>query len=283
MAGFLTSEDVRLLLDRSSFLIQEHGKFFNAYFTIRPRHSETPRARQAALAAQFCGDVQREIERIGASHFAGLWCVEGEGDAVVSRIAVSIPTLIGSGELSGLSHLRHWYRQWQIDGMGELEVHLATVGGQESPLRFHWRCVRDMLGGVSDDIMGVDRDANPTAVRVLLKLSAGQREPSLTPLPMVGAAGLLTADQVEGSSSDGMGFLSPTGDNAWDRVFDGWELKEHGDRQLERMARRQQVVDLATAYPDKVARDAEELRLRKGWDPDPRARPRTWSTWWSAE
>lgn len=282
-SGFFTFEDVRQVLDLSSFLVQEHGTFFNAYFTIRPRNSEAPRARQSAVAAQFCRDVQREIERIGGTHFAGLWCVEGDNDAVVSRIAVSIPALIGSGELSGVSHVRHWYRQWESDEIGDLDLHLTSAGDQETPLRFHWRCVRDMLSGIGDDVMGVDRDANPIAVKALLKLSTGQREPSLTPLPMVGAAGLLTAEQVAKASSDGMGFLSSVADNAWERVFDGWELKEHGDRQRERAARRQQLADLAAGYPDEGARVAEELRLRNSWNQDPRARPRSWSTWWSAE
>jgi len=82
----------------------------------------------------------------------------------------------------------------------------------------------------------------------------------------------------------GLKVLSAFNDEAWDRLYDGWELDEHLSRQMHKRVRQAAVEDLQRCYepadtPDKMASMRAELAELHGSWPDKYNRERSWSVW----
>ena len=79
-------------------------------------------------------------------------------------------------------------------------------------------------------------------------------------------------------------FLSAFDDQAWDRLYDGWELDEQLSRQMHRRLRETAVQEVRRRYepadtPEtEASMEAELAELRASW-PDKYARERSWPLW----
>lgn len=283
-SGFLSVDDVKQTLDISSFLLQEHGLHFNAYFEIHPGDGGASRSAQAQLADRFCRDLATELTSIGGAEFAALRTIEGSEDGITARIAVCIPAFIGGEQVSGLNHVRQWYRGWEDEEVDGVEVSLRSREPNQKPLKFHWDVVRDQLDALHPEIRAEDRDRMSRSLRELLRLQpSGRRDAYIAPQPLVRSFGMLAPGAIAAACDYGLSALSPANDRAWSVVFSGWEGDEHEHRRHERATRLQQLAELSRQYEDEEERQREECGLRDSWSSDPHARKRAWSTWWGEE
>ncbi|ODT15215.1 MAG: hypothetical protein ABS35_32200 [Kaistia sp. SCN 65-12] len=150
-AGFLGIEDVRKVLDLSSYLTQEYGLHFNALFVVTPAGDAGEWHEQAGLASGFCAALEREVTRMGTNAFAAMWTIEGTDDGIQTRVAAHIPEFIGVDALDGLQSLRLWRRRWANEHP-EAQATLTTRRQKEKPAAFHWNVVRDMLDALNPSL-----------------------------------------------------------------------------------------------------------------------------------
>jgi hypothetical protein len=275
--GFLHLADVRQILDRASFLPQEHGRYFNAFIVIYPPADGTD-SEQVALVQQFYNELEARMVQAGTSDFAALGTLERNRSGLEAHIAAHTPTPIGADMFNGLQILRSWFKGWKASL--DVNATLSTFDGSEKPAKFHWRAVRDLLGALHPQVEAEDQDGNWRSARMLLKLGRHHRDVAAAPTPLVASTGLLERTAMEAVLRDGPPPLSVFADAAWEMVFTDWEKDEHRDRRRERLRREQQIEGLAGEFKDANVRSRQEQLLRDSWSTDPHDLPRSWPVWW---
>jgi DNA polymerase III subunit gamma/tau len=78
--------------------------------------------------------------------------------------------------------------------------------------------------------------------------------------------------------------LSAFNSRAWKWIRNGWELKEHRDRQRTIEERQRKLAEINRVWDrDQVQQRIEVEKAIKAWPEDPERRARNWQGWWLAK
>ncbi|RQH09474.1 AAA family ATPase [Bradyrhizobium sp. RP6] len=273
---YLTYDQVKDLFNAASFLTQEYGCQFNIRVTVRSRlFGCDTKSEVSKLLSGFAHAFTDRLNKwIGHSHWL---CVqEFEDGAVCSRIIAVGP----QPDSREFKMMQKWFSNWRKNertaGQEEQAITADLTSTQKSArkMKSHWDSVRWLCAGMNP--------AEPIYKRLVLPKSrqAGDlgskrrrhsASESLTP------SGMADAMQHE------MEPLSAFDDEAWDHLYNGWELQEFHDRQKEKGQRQADIHAISRKYPrgdqeQDEKRKREYGELLKSW-PDRYRRPRSWYAW----
>ncbi len=279
---FLTTIEVREIVNRSSFFVQQHGLLFNCAMSIEP-HAETEEAAVLWIRS-FCKELFEAARRSHeASADAAIVLIErGQAQGVYGLIVGRFAVLENS---SGGNWLRQQFAAAEMASGSEgasIDIQLAS-GNEKSRLKLHWKSVLKLCASVHEP--GVSAASGLIRNGILDDLGINKkerREPRPIKPPRLAFYGALQTEILARDQGLRMDFLSAYDDRAFDWVRNGWELDEHRDRRTEAESRELKMQSIRERYRASVERkEAEEGQLQR-WPTDPKRRLRSWTnTWWS--
>ncbi|WP_187278853.1 AAA family ATPase [Methylobacterium sp. WL12] len=285
--GFVTVADVRQIINRASFLIQEHRVFFNIACEIRPvQFGVRDQDDGIALIAAFPEDLARQAAAWGGEHFASLTLLERDALGLVGRVVVYVPrpTPFRPTEVDCLARAEAWARDWrgaEIENDSAL-LFEAAAADEAAALAFHWTSARTLCGGLDPDLEVWDPAS--AGCRPLGKMLKVKPRKSLGPVfghPLVSATGLLSDPAIAAACRNRLEPISAFDDRAWTRIVTGWEREEFEERSATREERERELADMwRKASTDATASRAALEACLEQWPADPRARRRRWRGWW---
>jgi len=290
--AFLSLAHAEAIYNASSFLVQEHGKCFNARLELN--------AQELGLSApdkavEFEQDLLHRLslrlkdwsgDRRSVLHY--VLTHEVNDDAFVTRIVMHIPR-----EPEDLRAAVHEFVQralprhssplvptfpdqrWRAPVVADFALHISLVRElwrSLDPGRTHWNASRKREPLI--DLLGVSSIKRRTAGKLVGRTRRVSSSDSL------GRAAKAAA------TAKRMGLLSAFVDAAWSRIGDGWELAEHAHRTRTREERTGQIARITAAFPPGVSdwqdrtREIEIQSAEEAWPIDPKLRPRSWNVWW---
>ena len=266
-SDFMDRDDVREILNRSSFFVQHHGVMVNAAMDIRPSHGL--RTRGSAAADAVYGFVEQVERTFNGYRFASMVVVERDENGIVGRSVWHIPGL-DQGRAEALSLL---CEAWS-EGDGPSAISLRTTL-RATDWKFHHESVLRLCAAFQEDTSSVQGE--PLLKRLGVP-RAWQRQPSVSGLrPRF--FGSMTSAAVELASRLLMPFLSAVDDEAWSWVTKRWELKEHTSRKRTIQERR---AALERWSGTDQASQADRAELMANWPAGARDRERSWVGWWTS-
>lgn len=291
--GFLTAQEVRRIVNCASFLIQEHGVFFNAAFEIQTERAGARTQTEAIrLIAAFRDELAAAAEVRGGAVFASITLVErdialGVVGYLVAHLSVPDADTSGGPEEpnefgAGLAGIEIWARAWRGSHPGASGGVLPRMApsGETNALAFHWDVALALCGGVSDRLKVWDRTCG--RYRPLCAL-LGIRARSTAPIRAgrVSVSERLSDAAIEQTCDHRLAPLSAFDDGAFTELRTGWERGEHADRTALRSRRAAEIERLRVRYRDDpdAARAAIEA-VAESWSSDPYERARRWKGWW---
>jgi hypothetical protein len=278
---FISAADARDIINSASYLVQEHGIYFNASFEVKAaRFGRTDQGSSIQLIKQFEQDLEEQVARwCGRAVFARLSLYElYEGDyrgLIVARLPSTTQDDYG---FDCLREAGTWSRRWKEAervhrDLEPIPISCARPGSAERA--FHWRETLNLCAGLSETELAIDQDGSEQPLLHLLRirqprwhrvgslrLPAGQRPFSASSLLQLGA--------IEDASRYKMKPLSVFDDKAWDQLQRGWELHEYKDRHEVRVERRRESERLGRVHGAQ----------QDNWSDHPHDRPRSWRVWW---
>ena len=292
---YLAWKEIRPVWQAATFLAQHYGLLLNLRMTIRHEalgiHDH---AAGSGLASDLTHELGMRLQDWGASADRQYhWMLRHEADCdgdLVTRVMMSVPS-------DRLRAAIHWARNRFLRRRAGTEASSALLiacrdGGrseQRARVRFHWACVRALSRSLDPAELGRSHDGRRTPLVDLLRIPRRWRGPTgnVRCLKKRLASESLGPDARRLAAGGQMAFLSALDDGAWRHLDRGWELLEHGDRELELRRRREEVGRIWSLFEGDdaltIARRGEELaRLRASYPNDPRKRLRSWDGWWNA-
>ncbi|MGY4155591.1 DNA polymerase-3 subunit gamma/tau [Bradyrhizobium sp. USDA 4461] len=270
---YLSMENVAQLIRASSFVVQEYGIRFNARISIR----------HAAFGCKTQDEAAEHFATFSKSLDSRLKAWTGSGHRICVQEANEVEGFCGRlvAHVPNDARFARWSERWARGTSGgtpesaAIRVEFISPG---SKLEGHWGCVRWLCGGLNPrepwaERLGIESEFQRVAGDI------GQR----TRMPIsdsLKAAGIRKAENELRLEA-----LSAFDDEAWDRLYDGWELDEHLSRQGHKELREKAVAEVVGRYeptddaPDKrAALDVELSELKSTW-PDKYTRDRPWRLW----
>jgi len=268
--GFVTAADVRLILNRASFLRQHHGILFNSSVRIEVPVSlvDTDSAEVSRLRAA-CRDLMAATAI--ADKQAGILSFEGDLGAPVARFLF----LRAVSDEAASRAFADWRQQTEASGFS---VHVE-VAKEEEGAAFHWRAVRDLCAGFCE----VVETENERPLRATLRIPRSEwRTPSPLRAIRLVFSGVLTSGAIACACEHEMHPLSAFDAQAWEFLYQDWEERENIDRLQEITVRRGMLADLATRHGiGSDAYAAAASKLTGHWRSlEAEERPRSYSGWW---
>lgn len=263
--GFMTRDDVGLIINRASFLGQHCGVLFNSAFTVFPS-LDACKSEMAAMAAidQFASDLR---EWAGQRDFACITVLERNESGVYGRLVAHIPGVAVDPDLT--VNLRR-FCDGSTDQLGRQHVTLSTAAAPLS-WAFHWKEALDLCAAY---LQPVDGMSSPD----LLSLLGITRRRETGPVQRVVAlSGAIDDHSFADACSLKMAPLSAFDAQRWDWVTGKWELEEHKERRRNIRRRRAQIEQI---YPGAQASDERKV-LFESWPEQPELRlRRKFKGWW---
>lgn len=264
---FLDADDLRQILNRTSFFVQHYGKPMNVSVCIE---FAGPGQDLEASSEQRVAMLLEQLERRsgGAATFAGLAVLERDGGSLVGRFAAYV----------------------EEDQRDDFEALCRNVDSSSSRCRdfrtcptsmsatFHTDAVRDLCAGYEP------QDVNETAdLRRKLRIPrAIWRSPGPTGCRHLFFSDRLGASAIDAACFPDMAPLSAFDAGAWSWFARGWEKKEYFDRRAELDRRKRELVSLERSWkrdPERLEREVSERR--QSWRLiKPERRARRWQGWW---
>jgi DNA polymerase III subunit gamma/tau len=270
--NYLTIDNAAQLIRSASFAVQEHGIKFNTQIMIR--HTKFGCKTQEEASDHFARFSKALDSRLKAwVGYGHRLCVQevNEADGFSGRVVAFI-----ADERAQL--LRRWSERWdhefRVAGEEDHAITFEIVPAGDR-LEAHWRCVRWLCGGLNQqEPLAARLNIEPEFRRVAGDI--GQR----TRMPISDSLKPGKIENVENEA--GLKLLSAFDDQAWDRLYDGWELEEHLSRMMHTRLRQAAIEEVRQSYahtPEEQAGiEAALVELRASW-PDKYARERSWPVW----
>ena len=285
--GFIEGEDVRTVINNSSFLIQEHGALFNLALEVRFASSGS---RSESDCRQAIEELLRALEDFVLPDdrpFAWVGAFRRDRQGLFCRIALSIPKAPTGVRRPSLSGVQAWAKTWRPSCGGLRPKVSAQIARRNaaSALKFHWKAALGLLSGISNDLMEWDdRCGKWRPMRELLGIDKGHEagDAKILSSPLIILSEKLAQSSVEHACRNGLEPLSAFEDRAWEWVTSGWEVDEHIDRRLTCRERDNDIRAVEIIHTDDPERIVPSLQsLAVNWPNDPRDRARSWLGWWS--
>ncbi len=280
---YLTAADARSIVNRASFLMQEHGVLFNTAFVVRPGLlGATSQAESLALIIAFGEALADQVRAWGGPVSARLTLFAREGLEVYGRLVAHLPCpRPGQAGVDCLARAPDWRRAWiaRYGNSGEDAIVQETAATDDAAaLAFHWDHTLNLCAGLDPEIL--DWDPRVSTCKPLVSLLGVRRRQGLGPIighALVHTPAPLSDTAIARASVNRLEPLSAFDDRAWDELRSGWELREFEDRRTTRHERERQLSTLSARHGP----DSDEARdLVRRWSDDPQRRPRLWATWW---
>ena len=142
--GFLTYEDVREIVNRQSFFVQQHGVLMNVAFAVRPSHVRRMEGSAAGDAVKtFLADLQREF---GKAPFASIAIIERDEGGIIGLVVAHISCLT---ESDGVVRLNEFCNTW-TDGTGPCVIDMRRSRGRRD-WSFHLEETLRLCAGYQQD------------------------------------------------------------------------------------------------------------------------------------
>lgn len=268
---FINAGEVREIINRASFLIQHFGVYFDLLVTVElPMGRVTTESDAVGRLRSALDSLLVELPEGLQSH--SILLLENDQGSVVGRLIAHSHCDNNAMQLA--QSLAAWRLQAEHGG---LIATVDTIKG-EGGLAFHWRVVRQLCAGISEDAAG-------TSVRLLrssLKIPKAQRrEPAPLAGPRLIFGPTLSATAIGQACENGMVPLSAFDDQAWDEIYSGWEEQEYIDRCEEIKTRRNLIRNCIDRLGERSEAYVVELKAMQEWwsSLTAKERPRTWSLW----
>ncbi|MCB2058279.1 MAG: AAA family ATPase [Novosphingobium sp.] len=278
----LTGQQAYDIYEAATFLIQEHGLYFNARLLIRFSALGISDEKQAASAfTDFCRNLAQRLKEWG-SPLHRIALLERTPEGIHGRLVFHLPE-----PLRQQAH--DWWKVYLTDrlhGAATLEDACDAAGRNETqPKRRtvqHWTLVRELWAGVDpsltiDGVPLIDRLGVPRQLQRPAGRIEGRRRHNFS--QSIGQSG---QDHARDAM---MPHVSAIAEGAWDQIATGWEFLEHRERQAERN-RRQDIVstleERLACTGDPLARTALNQQFqaeRRSWAVDARHRLRQRVSW----
>ncbi|AXK82275.1 AAA family ATPase [Pseudolabrys taiwanensis] len=275
---YMSAAEVREIINRASFFIQHHGKLFNVALTMRPFAASEPEAVEAIAA--FRRKLAGVLSAKGEDGWGGAILIDrSEERGVHARFTGHVPGVAEQFRPEFEQFLGECRRRASDDGDCEIQSEVAPAGGKQA-LRFHWKAVLDLCASLYEP--GLDSSFASTRRGILDRLGVrvkDRRDPRPISPPRLSFIGGLTDEALQEASRFNMTFLSAYDDSAFDRIRDGWELKEAADRRREFNDRQTKFASLSRQFTGDQLKQEQDVLLGK-WPSDAKFRLRSWPVWW---
>jgi DNA polymerase III subunit gamma/tau len=281
------------IYEMATYLTQRHGLLFNVGVKLNHGLLGTGDEKKAGnLISQLTHGLSLRVKSWSPQDHAH-WIYQHSvlDGSIETNVVLHIPP-------TALVHLEPWLRRrlrelrgsradeegaWSIDAISPERA----TGWQKNQIQRHWHLVRELWRDVDPEILDWDQQRRRKPLRELLKVPApsGKSLGTLRDLRSIGSSRSLGPAARKQASASKMGFLSAFADDAWQVMFEGWELHEYRDRQAEIIQRKDEVERIKLEFPasenhlERRAREAALAQLRANWPADPRKRLRSWQGW----
>ena len=281
--------DVRNIINSASFLVQAHGRWFNAHFNLRvaTREFRTPE-RAASLIVQFYDELERKVEEWGKGHlFAGLTVLERHRGFLHGLMLVHLPRISNDDheQVDCLVEAERWYRAWAHERMmpsyDETVTFRSGPQGGADAWAFHWDQTLDLCASLDPFITCFDpQHGCDLPLRKLLNLPLRPRQSGPLKFEILTTRGLLSPEAVASSELFGMSLLSAFDVQAWDWIKKRWESDEFHFRVKERKRRQNTLAELELEHGSGTMQaHVERQRLESSWHQKAEDRRRNGPGW----
>jgi DNA polymerase III subunit gamma/tau len=270
--NYLTIDNVARLINSASFAVAHYGTRFNVRISIR--HGAFGCKNQDEAADHFAlfskGLDSRLKDWTGAGHRLGVQEVN-DVDGFCGRIVAFVPDVRLLQRWAG-----RWHREDRVGGQEDTAV-VIDMDTIDSGLEAHWRCVRWICGGLQPTAPDyVSLGIEPEFQRAAGNIGTRTRMP---------ISDSLKPGEIERIANElGLQFVSAFDDQAYEHLYEGWELTEHLDRVRHGREREAALAALRERYEpidsaeQQSGLDVEIAELRASW-PNERERSRSWTLW----
>lgn len=287
-SGFIEHTHVSSIVNRASFFIQEYGAFFNVAFELHAeRFGAESECDGRALVEEFLAALQRQAhiwDEQKKGRLAYLTLLEFDEGDLQGRVIAHLPRSKTCADNVWKEKIQAWSSEWRSESrkIGEA-LCVELVASKKQALGFHWKQVMNLCAGFVEEVEAWDQEQRLKRPPLLdlLKIQKRMRRPSgKIKGGLLLASDILQPQAIEQASAHGMELLSAFDDGAWDRIRDGWELREFHDRRARREERQKQIAKIEELYRDDDAQlRAEKEKIARSWPTDPRLRQRSWTGW----
>ena len=289
-------ETVGIILNTASACVQAYGLSFNTTITVwHSQFGHNTRAGASKWMSRFTKDMHEWIvRRVRNSPVCRMTLQEHDPlKGYSARTIVYVPE-------DSWDEFRNWCVGWKrrsritamVEPAVDVDLPVDKPRSDMSRNARHKACVRWLLASTDPEENACDsRSPQPKfrSLREMLDLNQSlrylgtveDRQRSLATSEALSQPELLRLARPRC-----MPFLSAFDDGAWDRVLDGWERREHWDRQREierRDAEWSEAMSIPATGPalDQSPKTDDARALYQSWPIDPHDRPRSWKIWWS--
>jgi DNA polymerase-3 subunit gamma/tau len=290
--AYLSRAQAEAIYNRASMLPQEYGVLFNTRIRIQHTFQEGDNeAAAAALVSQITHELLIRVSKWAPNDtLHWLYLHEACQPGMVTELVAHVPPVALQNADTWLrQRLMHLVPSWSEESsVIDVPNPSRATGYEGQRVARHWAMVRRLWRGLSPNLGHWDEQAERAPLANLLGVPRPMRGQigALTTVRRISSSGTLGPSASARAQSARMTFLSAFADNAWHRLFDGWELREFADRTTERAARRDLEERIRLEWPSslnriEVDRCQEEIeRLHLSWPSNPHLRARSWVGWW---
>lgn len=276
----LTGYDVVEVFNKSSYLIQEYGAYFNACFELRPARFGIGRDDKLAcdLIQAFDTDLEAQATRDFAETFARITLRARDELGQFGLVIAHMPALLRDKTGKAGVRMEDWLSCWKRERRtadGAITWTFSTRNIDRQALKFHWESVKKLCAGWEND-----DEEDSLNLRDELGLPRRKSMVFRHP-PLVNFSTALQNESIADRCKYGMEPLYPIRDGAFNWVYRNWEQKEHQERQRLKEKFREELDSIHLLHsPTSEAAAIAEESLSKRWCFSPKERPRGWSGWW---
>jgi DNA polymerase-3 subunit gamma/tau len=263
---YIEREEIRRIINRSSFFVQHYGVLLNVALRIHIRSDDNLERVGTKAVVGFCNELEAWAG-LDSRNFASIGVIERDGGEIIGRIVAHL-------DQNQISELEGLCEEWANRCGQIIEI---SKGREEEQTLFHWQCVLELCAG----LVPIDND-QPDLRRLLRVPRAKWRTPGPFSYPRLLFSKRLSDGSIAEACELGMSPLSAFDAERWDWIPKGWELREFRDRQAERRERQREISEIKSRFRHDPTQLREQLsRCRDTWDSlVPERRVRRWRGWW---
>ena len=266
---YIGREEVRQIINSSSFFVQHYGVLLNVALRIHIRCGHD----LERVAAKAIGDFCNELEAwagFDSRNFASIAVLERDGGEIVGRIVAHL-------DQNQVSEVEAFCVDWGEKCGQLIEI---SKGDDEEQTLFHWRNVQELCAGFVP--INNDQPAEKDLRQLLRVPRTKWRSPGPFSYPRVIFSKRLSDGSIAEACEFGMSPLSAFDAEQWDWISKGWELREFTDRQAECRQRQREITEIKSRFRhDPVQRRERLSRCMDAWNSlTPVRRLRRWRGWW---
>lgn len=266
---YIGREEIRQIINRSSFFVQHYGALLNVALRIRIRSSDDLECVAVEAIGGFCEEFEAWAG-LDSRNFASIAVLERDGGEIVGRVAAHL-------DQNQVGELEAFCVDWSEQCGHLIEI---SKGDDDEQTLFHWRNVQELCAG----FVPINNDQpDEKDLRRLLRVPRTKwRSPGPFSYQRVIFSKRLSDGSIAQASEFGMSPLSAFDAEKWNWISNGWELREFPDRQAERRQRQREISEIKSRFRhDPIQLQGHLSQCIDAWNGlTPERRVRRWRGWW---